>query len=157
MVKVRKSIRKFLALHLHHIDSSIIIEPEKTIDGKICRKYLQKIGYNYRGKFSSPVLSELFMRLLSIESYEDRDSFLRIIDHLVKKRKVDYYTPIRIGKLSEDIKEIDSRLEPHDIQIVACAIEDDAKNLITLDQKLIHNQSIEERYNLRISHPKEFI
>ena len=71
---------------LHHIDTSVLIEPEKTEDGRYCRKYLQKVGYNYRGKFSSPVFSELFMRLLAIENYDDRDAFLMLVDHLKNRR-----------------------------------------------------------------------
>lgn len=150
-------MKRFLSLPLHHIDASVLIEPEKTDDGRYCRRYLQKVGYACRGKLSSPVLSELFMRLLAIENYDDRDSFLMILDHLRRKRKVDYYTPVHIAKVIEDIEEIDNRLEPHDILIVACAIEDKARNLITLDRKLMHHKTIEERYGLRIAHPKEFI
>ena len=57
----------------------------------------------------------------------------------------------------EEIYDIDKRLQPTDIQIVACAIEDNADNLITLDSNLVRNKAIEEKYGLKIWHPKDFI
>lgn len=50
--------RELKGLPLHHIDTSIILEPEITEDGRHCTKYLQRVGYNYRGVLSTPVLSE---------------------------------------------------------------------------------------------------
>ena len=48
--------RRLVTLPLHHIDTSVVIEPENTPDGRFCRRYLQKVSYNYRGVFSAPVL-----------------------------------------------------------------------------------------------------
>ena len=53
-----KLLRRFLGLPPHHIDTSILLEPEKTEDGRDCRKYLQKVGYDYRGKLSLPVFAK---------------------------------------------------------------------------------------------------
>lgn len=44
-----------------------------------------------------------------------------------------------------------------DMNIVASAIEHKATNLVTLDKQLIHHKSIEERFGLKILHPKELV
>ena len=97
------------------------------------------------------------LRLLKNKDYDVRFSFLQILDYLEEKRKVDIYTPVRIGNLMEELVNLDTRLKPHDIMIIACAIEDGAMYFVTLDNKLIHHKSIESRYGLKISHPKELI
>ena len=149
--------RRLEGLEMHHIDTSVIIETDKTPDGRCCRKYLQLTGYKYLGKFSSITMSELFMTLFEFNETEDRLSFIRFLEYLRNRRKVDFYTPQRIGRLLEEIAELDTRLEPHDIMIIACAIEDGASRLVTLDKKLIHHVSIENKYKLKIVHPRELI
>ena len=57
----------------------------------------------------------------------------------------------------EEIYELDKRLEPTDIQIIACAIEDKAVSLVTFDTNLINHKSIKEKYGLNIEHPRYFI
>jgi len=148
-------IRKFLSLPLHHIDTSVLIEPEKTEDGRYCRKYLQKISYNYRGILSFPVLSELFVKIEELDNDEDKLGVLRFITHLRKYKKIGFYSPKRVLDIMEELNSLDNRLEPIDANIIASAIENKAMNLVTLDRQLIHHKSVEERFGIKISHPKE--
>lgn len=142
---------------LHHIDTSVFLESEKTIDGRFCRKYMQKVGYNYYGKFSLPTLGEMMISILLVKDYSKRYTLLDLITALKTARKIDIYTPIEIGDIHRKIREIDTRLNPTDIDIVACAIEDGAKNLVTLDKDLIGNRTIESEFRLRISHPRDLL
>ncbi len=142
---------------MHHIDTSIVLGSLDYEEKMIRNKYIHKLGYNYRGMLSFPVLSELFVKFLSLKNVEEEDLFRQIIDHLRVKRKVEFYSAKRIGKLMEELYDLDSRLEPTDIQIVACAIEGKADVLVTLDKNLINHKSIQEKYELKICHPKEFI
>ncbi len=149
-------IKKFLSLPLQHIDTSILIEPEKTEDGRYCMKYLQLVGYKYRCVLSFPVLSEIFVKLIDLEDDEDRLGVVRFIAHLRKYKKVAFYSPKKVS-IVEELNSLDHRLEPIDASIVAAAIEHKVVNLVTLDRRLIHHKSIEEKFGLRISHPKEFV
>ena len=62
------------SLPLHHIDTSVILENPKTINGRFCTKYLQRVGYKYRGVLSLPVLGELFLRIILLKN--DSDSII---------------------------------------------------------------------------------
>lgn len=152
-----KLIRKFQKLPLHHIDTSIILGSSNFEEERVRDKYIQKLAYNYRGKLSFPVLSELFVKFLSLETIEERDVFRQFMDHLLVRREIEFYSPKRIGKIMEELHDMDKRLEPTDIQIVACAIEDKADVLVTLDKNLINHKTIKEKYDLTIAHPKDFI
>ena len=77
---------------------------------------------------SFPVLSELFLKFLFLETEEERDTLKELMDHLRTRRKTEFYCPKRIGKLMED-----------------------------LDKNLIDHKSVRERYGLKICHPKSFI
>ncbi len=140
---------------IHHIDTSIIVESEKTVDGKFCRKYLQKDGYNYRGVFSLHVLGALLITMIIFKDNDKRHTFLDIVSNLIYTNKIEFYTHIDINKTTYRIKEIDTRLQPTDIDIIACAIEDGANNLVTIDRKLIGNTAIEKEFGLKIVHPKQ--
>lgn len=154
---VEKLRRRFERLPLHHIDTSVILGSKDAEEERIRKRYIQKLGYNYNGKLSFPALGELFVKFLSLESVEEKDIFTQFMDHLKYKRRIEFYSPKRIGKLMEEIYELDKRLEPTDIQIIACAIEDKAVSLVTLDTSLINHISIKEKYGLYIEHPENFI
>ena len=83
--------RRFESKPLHHIDTSVIIEPENTIEGKFCKKYLQKIGYNYRGALSFPCMSELFLIMNSFEDFNIRYDFLESLRAMIKARRISFY------------------------------------------------------------------
>lgn len=92
----QKIERRSNSLPLHHIDTSIIIEMSNSIDGRKCKQYIQKLNYNYRGVFSFPVLSELFLSLLKLNSYDKKEAFLSIIYELKESNKINFYSPVSI-------------------------------------------------------------
>ncbi len=147
---------KLEGLPVHHIDTSIILEPRRTEDGSYCTKYLQKVGYNYKGILSMPVLSELFLLVLRIENYEERHNFLDAIGHTIKVRDMKLYSPKNIGEITASIRKSDTRIDELDAHIIACSIEDSAW-LITLDRKLIGNSSLEKKFGIKILHPKDLL
>ena len=55
------------------------------------------------------------------------------------------------------IKKLDTRIEKTDREIVACAIEDKATALVILDKDLLHNERIENAFDIKIKHPKELL
>ncbi len=154
---MEKLRRRLESKPLHHIDTSVIIESEKTTDGRFCRKYIQKINYTYRGVLSFPVLSELLMSMVLLKDSDKAHAFLDFLIDLKNARNIEFYTPINIHNTATRIKEIDTRLDPTDVDIVACAIENNAVNLITLDRKLIGNRAIEEEFGLKIMHPQHLL
>ncbi len=156
--KVKEKLeRRFVALPLHHIDTSVILEDPKSVDGKYCIKYLQKIGYNYKGIFSAPVLSELFLSILLLESNAKRHASLDVITDLIGTRKIGFYTPKNIHDILRKIKDLDARITPTDVEIIACAVEHKAANLVTLDRILIENVPMERAFRIRIRHPKDLL
>ncbi len=142
---------------LHHVDTSIVIESEKTVYGRFCAKYLQKLGYNYHSKFSLPTLGELLMYLLLVKDSDKQHVFLDFLVSLKTTRKIGIYTPVEIRDIARKIKETDTRLDSTDVDMVACAVEDGANNLVTLDKSLIGNKAIENEFKLRVVHPKDLL
>jgi len=145
------------SLPLHHIDTSIILEPNDSEYGRYCRKYLQRVGYNYRGILSFPVLSELFSIILRIEDYTNMHDSLDMVKELINVRKIGFYSPKNTDKIIRIIKEIDTRIDPIDREVLASAIEHQAVNLVTLDEKLINSTILEKKFRIRISHPKDLL
>ena len=154
---LEKFRRRFEKLPLHHIDTSVILEPPNTEDGRYCKRYLQRVGYNYKGKISFPSLSEIIISILSLDNYNDRQDTMETIFQLVKTRDIEFYAPKNIAKILLRIIELDKRIEPTDMEIVSCTIEDKADMLITLDKKLIGNQKLEKEFNIKISHPMNLV
>lgn len=154
---MQKILRRFQILPLHHIDTSVILEPDNTEDGRYCRRYLQKVGYNYMGKLSFPVLSELFVTLLKFQNYSDKRDLFDTIDTIISVRKIVFYSPEDICGIVDKIKKIDTRIEKVDGEIVACSIEDKASTLVTLDKDLLHNERIENAFGIKIRHPKDLL
>ena len=143
------------ALPLHHIDTSILMEPVTTEDGRACRKYLQRVGQKYRGQLSLPVLGELMLALLKPISYNDRHDFIEWLIHTKRVRKIAEFVPARLAPGIAAVQRIDKRLDPTDCQIVACASEAQARVLVTLDRVLLTSRKLQEKLNLRILHPRE--
>jgi len=144
-------------LPLHHIDTSVILEPSTTDNGRCCRRYLQKVGYNYTGKLSLAVFGEILVSIISTEVYNDMHDFLDVFAHLLRIRNISLYTPRNIGQTLNKILELDTRVGPTDREILACAIEDNAVNLVTLDKDLIGNKRLEKEFGIRIVHPKDLL
>jgi predicted nucleic acid-binding protein len=139
----------------HHIDTSIVLEPTRTVDGINCRKHLQKVGYKYHGMFSIPVLGELLLSIARLGNYNEKHDSMDAILQLIKVRNIEFYSPRNIEETAIKIRKIDSRIKPLDSHILACAIEDKS-TLVTLDRKLINNNRIEKEFQIRIMHPSLF-
>lgn len=141
----------------HHIDASVIVEPENTGDGRYCKRYLQKVNYNYAGTLSFPALSEIFMILASIEDFNDRYDFLEPILTIIKGKSIKFYSPRNIGKLLDKISSVENRIGHTDMEILACASEDKSNMLITLDKDMINNRNLETLLEIKIRHPKDVL
>src|SRR3989344_3436472 len=134
-------MRRLKGLPLHHIDTSILLEPINTENGRYCRRYLQKVGYNYAGKISFPVLSEIQAIMLSVDDYSLRQDSIETLYHLIRNRKIRFYAPKFTAPIIIKIRDIDKRIDPLDREILTCAIEDKADVFVTLDKKLINNKT----------------
>lgn len=155
---MEKLIRRLIKLPLAHIDTSIILESQKTEDGYQCKKLLNMIGMKYRGKLSLVALGELFLDIMSLEDYSERQDAVEFIFGLIREKKIEYGTITNaLDKASVKINNIDSRLEQADRLILASASEDRADYLVTLDKKLIRNEKLEKEFNIKIRHPKDLL
>ncbi len=141
----------------HHIDTSVLIEPEKTEDGRLCRRYLQKLNYNYAGVLSFPVLSEIFVIISNLEDFNQIWDFLEPLLATIKLRKMEFYSPKDTGTILNDIQKADERIGSIDREILASAFEDKADALITLDRELIKNKTLEKLLRIKIVHPKDML
>lgn len=139
------------------MDTSVILEPEKTEDGRFCKRYMQIVSYKFRGKFSLLVFGETLLSIMSLRNYRDQHDSLDHFLRLVSVRKIETYVPKKIEETMMRIREIDYRIDPTDTEILSCAIEDGARILVTLDTKLIHNERIENEFGIEIKHPKELL
>ena len=141
----------------HHIDTSVLVEPENTEDGRICKRYLQKINYNFYGVLSFPVLGELFMILSKFEDFNDRYDFIESVLATIRSRDIKFYAARNIGNLLNNIEAIDSRIDYTDMEIMACACEDACHSLVTLDKDMLNNKKLETFLGIKILHPREFL
>ena len=80
-----------------------------------------------------------------------------LIVHLFIIHKIQTYVPKNTTDILRRIREIDTRLDPIDSEIIACAIEDGAKIIVTLDKKMINNKRLEEEFNIMIRHPRDLL
>ncbi len=152
-----KILRRIEILPLHEIDTSVILEPDYTEDGRYCRRYLNLIGNKYRAVIPFPVMSEFLLAICALKSSKDRYDLLDGFTDLVSVKKAAFYSPNDIGELLIKIRDLDSRIKPTDREIVACGIENGCDTIVTLDGDLIHNQKLEEELNIKIMHPKELL
>ena len=135
----------------------MILEPENTEDGRLCKRYLQKVNYNYAGILSFPVLSELFLIFASYENFNERYDFIEPLLSTIKARRIDFYSPKDIAELLSKIKIADNRIGSTDREILACAAEDNADALITIDKEMLNNRRLEELLRMKIIHPKDLL
>ena len=156
---LEKLIRKFTRLPSHYIDSSVILgaflEDEKFREE--CKNYLNRVGYNYRGFLPVSVTGEIFMILDErIEKESDKELFFSFFNILVRKRKIEFVgSSFDDYKKTHEIRDINYDAEPLDTLHLAIAITNKANVFVTLDEKLIHNQAIENAFKISILHPKE--
>ena len=80
-----------------------------------------------------------------------------VVSGLITTRKIGFYTQKNIHEIARKVQDLDTRITPTDVEIIACAIEHKAANLVTLDKNLIENHAVEKEFNIRIRHPSELI
>lgn len=142
------------AREVHHIDTSVILEPKRTEDGYCCYKYTNLVGYKYFGKVSIFVLGELYLKALSFLDYSERKDFLEVLDQFFRQRKVLVARVAKeIDELSLQVKQIDERIDTIDRLILANAAAEGA-TLVTIDRKLVGNEVLEKAFGIKIVHPK---
>ena len=104
-----------------------------------------------------PVAGELLLSISNMADYNDRQDLLEWLVDTVKVRRIREYVPSDISHAIERVKNVDRRLDPVDLQIVACAVEAKARNLVTLDAKLIKNQRVQRSFRLLMVHPSSLV
>ena len=76
---------------------------------------------------------------------------------MIRVRSIQFYAPKDIGTLLNKIKSAENRIDQLDREILACASEDKAHSLITLDKDMINNRNLERLLGIRILHPKDLL
>ncbi len=143
-------------LPLHHIDSSILMEHPRSEKGKMCIKYLERCGKEFRAKISMVALGEIMTKALGLEN-EKMNEFFILLKDLMVASKIGVYVveyPKVFTIALDDVEEQDGRLGHTDKLIIACAIADTdvPYRLITLDDKMIKSK-VTENHRLRIVEP----
>ncbi len=156
---LEKITRRFRALPLHHVDTSVILESffQDAKYAEECKQYLNKIGYKYRGELSISVIGEVFVVIeTDVKEAENKELFFRFFDSLIKRRKTMFATgDFNAYDLTAKIKNIETRIEPSDALHLAIAIQHKANVFVTLDEKIIHNRDLEKEFGIKILHPSE--
>ncbi len=156
---LEKLVRKFMRLPSHYIDTSVILgaflEDEEFRDE--CKNYLNRVGYKYRGFLPVSVTGEVFMIVNGrVDKELDRELFFAFFDKLIRKRKIEFIgADFEVYGKVQEIRDIHYKIEPLDALHLATAITHKANVFVTLDRKLLHNQKIENKFNISILHPKE--
>ena len=145
---------------VHHIDTSVLLESKDKENAYFTRKYRNLLGIKFLGKVSIFVFGELFLYLYRLGLVGKNDEAHNLLDSLQRLFKVKKISLATVHSMSSEIavkiREIDPRISPMDSLIVANAI-GDGTNLVTLDKKLIRNQTIEREFGIKIRHPKDIL
>lgn len=149
--------REFISMPLHHIDTSIILEKPTTPNGRACTAYLHIINQKYRGKFSIPMFGEYTLHIIGISDYSKRVDLFESLHALIQNKRIELCGILDADKIAANIKEKDDRIATTDRLILASAIGDNAKTFVTLDEKLIHNEILENSFGINIMHPRELV
>ncbi len=67
---------------------------------------------------------------------------------MIKTKKISLHSQKNIEDILIKIKEVDKRIDPLDREILACAVESNAIVFVTLDNKLIKNPVLENKFNI---------
>lgn len=102
-------------------------------------------------------MSEVLLAVCELKNGKDRYDMLDVFTDLVDAKKIIFYAPKDIAKVLTKIKEVDKRIEPADMEIVACGIENGCNAIITLDKNLIRNEKLKNEFGIKIIHPKDLV
>lgn len=149
--------KKLATLHLHHIDTSVLLEPRTTENGFCCKKYLNIVGIKYKGVISFPVLSEIMYKILSLTDISSKYDLVDDISSIIKSKKIAIQGVRNTEEIVIRIRELDKSITPNDRLIIASAVVNKASALVTLDSRLIGNQPIEKEFKIRMLHPKQLL
>lgn len=161
--------RKGKNLQAHHIDASVFLlflssekhlNKEERLNKKSCREYLKsKLRRFYKGVVSIPSLGEITKTIMEkdlfTETVKEEETFQDLL-LLMKGENIGFWFPqIKALKISEKlIKEY--RLEAADALHLACAYEDiECNTFVTLDTKLVGNNYLEKRLDIKIKTPMQ--
>lgn len=76
---------------------------------------------------------------------------------IIKLRRIKFYAPKDIETLLNNIKIAERRIYHVDREILACAYEDKAQALVTLDREMINNRNLERMLKIKILHPRDLL
>ena len=144
----------------HFIDTCIFFESlvkKRSYQKNDCGRYLARVNKIYRSVISIPVLGE-YMETALEKEYTDSLDLFEFLLGFVKNSKLKIVSPkISTLEIFHEIESIDPKIEFMDGLHLACAIENSIKTFVTIDHDLLGNQKIEERFKIKIKHPKELI
>jgi len=121
------------------------------------KKYLNLVGYKFHGEISFPVLSELMYKMLTLKNLTQVYNFIDDFLLLVKTKRISLVSIKNTEDLVIKIKEEYPVITPNDRLIVACVIASGTKTLVTLDNKLIRNNKLQQDFKIKIVHPKDLL
>ncbi len=89
--KRRQLEKRWEKLPKHHINTEILKEVlQETRLGDVCSKYLNKVGYKYRGVLSISVVGEFCLVLYrDVKKRVDKQKSFEFLDNLIIRRKIE--------------------------------------------------------------------
>lgn len=120
-----------------------------------CRKYVFSHVAEYRnGSLSLPALGEIWGALLrKVSDARQREKAFNLIGDIIEQCSILISSPTRATySAADDILKFDPRMEPADALRIAEAITEEAI-FVTIDQKLIENVRLQEKFNVKIKLP----
>ncbi len=97
------------------------------------------------------------IKTLSRKDYSERVDLIERINSIVQERKIDFHTPTNLVDIETKLAQLDIRIGPTDVTVLASAIEDNAAYLVTLETNLIEHPKIEKEFRIKIKHPRDLV
>ena len=137
-------------LPIHHVDSCILLEDPTTIVGKLCQRYLTRLGKIYHGKLSLTVLGEVMNEISKISNFQQKLDLLDTMNQTMEVRKLEPYS------MAFEFNTDESKLKGlggADAWILAAAIQDSANTFVTIDPRILRLRI----HGIKIMHPKDVL
>jgi len=144
-------MRKWKALPLVHIDSSIFLEILfKQGEKERCEEWLSKMGRTHKGVISTSVMGEIVKNIFYWEGdAEERQIMHEWFFNELKKLKIRIFSPDMDALQKEsEIRCADSRIQGMDALHYACAVRDGAQAFLCKD--IDFNRSLERAFGVKI-------
>ncbi len=151
-------------MNRYHVDSSVVLaDMFEEVRPDILPKLWQLSGQKKKFTviFTTIVLGEI-LKVIKEGPRERMEPAFDYLKHLFGWYTIGIYTPeSRVFTIINDLKEIDYRLEPMDLLILASAIAHKASKFLTFDSDFLHAETlrgtVRKRYNLIIQQPSESV